>query len=106
MADTSYSDMNAADNRGKAVSTVDLHNGGTVTVSGVLHDGKTIRYTLQPKDAYNLVGKLELDEDGLDRSEARFVKARLAETGDLLMCRHEGFKVEYSTITCARSHVA
>ena len=102
MADTSYSDMSAGDNRGQAVSNVDFCADGVVRVSGVLHDGKAIDYAVDHTSALNIVGKLEVMPDESDEGR-RFVKARFTETGDLLMCRHEGFKVEYSTMSWAQA---
>jgi len=46
MADTSYSDMKAPDNRGRAVSEVQLFDDGQVRVHGVLPDGRQLGYTL------------------------------------------------------------
>jgi len=46
MADTSYSDMKAADCRGRAVSEVQLLDDGKVRVHGVLPDGKQLCYAL------------------------------------------------------------
>jgi hypothetical protein len=44
MCDTSYSDTKAADNRGQAASDVVLHPDGTVSVHGVLEDGRLIAF--------------------------------------------------------------
>jgi len=46
MADTSFSDMKAADNRGSAVSEVQLLDNGEVRVHGVLPDRRELCYTL------------------------------------------------------------
>jgi len=46
MADTSYSDMKAADNRGRAVSEVLLLDDGKVRVHGELPDGRGLCYML------------------------------------------------------------
>lgn len=59
MADTSYSDMKAEDNRGAAASeivVVDVatHHGTIVRVHGVLDNERCIRYTL---DESSLVGR-------------------------------------------------
>ena len=51
MADTSYSDMTAADNRGLAVSDVRLRADGSMEVGGRLHDGERIHYVLTPMSA-------------------------------------------------------
>ena len=48
MADTSYSDMTAADNRGIAVAEVALRADATIDVHGVLRDGQALEYTLSP----------------------------------------------------------
>jgi len=46
MADTSYSDMKAADNRGRAVSEVQLLDNGQVRVHGQLSDCRRLCYSL------------------------------------------------------------
>eukprot|EP00966_Prymnesium_polylepis_P267254 6173728-Prymnesium_polylepis.1 len=55
MADTSFSDMSAADNRGSAVSEVQLLDDGAVRVGGTLHDGREIVYS-KPSSTSPLVG--------------------------------------------------
>ena len=46
MADTSYSDMKAVDNRGQAVSEVQLLADGSIRVHGMLPEGRELGYTL------------------------------------------------------------
>lgn len=107
MADTSFSDMSAADNRGSAVSTIAVMADGTVKVKGETQDGMALQYELPPLDtpasAAALIGRMEpeLSEDGQPNPKRRFVKAGLTQNGelDLLLCRVEGFKVEYSTMS-------
>lgn len=61
MADTSYSDMRAVDNRGAATAEVCVLRDGTVRVRGELEDGRPIAYALKPGvgPADELVGRLE-----------------------------------------------
>ena len=80
---------------------------GTVQVQGTLHDGREIQYTVDPElPPHDLIGAAEPEvlADGTPNVGRRFVKARLAESGDLLMCRVDGFKVEYSTLPYAAAH--
>ena len=103
--DSSFSDMKAGDNRGKALSTISILVDGTVSVRGLLHDEREIRYTIEPSlPLHDPIGCIEpeLEADGTPNTNRRFVKARLVtpsgDSGDLLMCRVDGFKVEYSTL--------
>ena len=99
MADTSYSDMSATDNRGSALSTITVHADGTTTVDGDLHDGNKVEYTLSEGgggkgDRY--VGRLEAPTS--ESEEQYFVKARLR-GGDYLLCHVSGFKYQYKVLT-------
>lgn len=109
LADTSYSDVTAADSRGCAVAEVVLYPDSTVRVLGVLQDASLYDYTLgtgvgKPDE---LVGMAETAEharaaaaaDALDAPpRPRFVKAQLAD-GRYLMCRvTDGFKYSYSQL--------
>jgi len=108
MADTSFSDSTVLDNRGIAVSTIDLYANGDVVVCGVLPEiagvlppAASIAYVLHPPTLYepppyaiDLVGRHEAARAGVAQ---RYVKARLS-SGQLLMCRNEGYKMEYSTV--------
>jgi len=99
MADTSYSDMSAADNRGGALSTITLHADGTTTIDGELHDGCKVEYTLSEGGAGKgdrYVGRLE--EPTSESKERYFVKARLR-GGDYLLCHVSGFKYQYEVLT-------
>ena len=70
MADTSFSDMSAPDNRGTAVSEVQFLEDGSVRVRGSLHDQRTFDYAL-PCSVSPLVGRsLPAFEVPSDRSEA------------------------------------
>ena len=103
MADTSYSDMSASDNRGQALSLVSLRADGTTTITGVLEDGKRkIDYELSEGRIGNngdrIVGRLESTSasPGED-TERYFVKARLV-NGDYLLCHVKGFHFKYKTL--------
>ena len=104
MNDTSYSDMRAPDNRGQAVTDLVLYPSADVRITGRLEDGNAIDYSLGrgigPPD--ELVGQLERSMLA-PRSETgealvRFVKARM-EAGDYLLCRVNGFKVDYTYLS-------
>jgi len=109
MADTSYSEMKAPDNRGQACSTIDVMNDGRIRVEGVLpasvEAGASISYTV-PADEnellYSLVGVVESENqpNGEPTPERRFVKARFGgeRRDELLLCHVDGFKVVYSTM--------
>lgn len=46
MADTSYSDMKASDNRGKAVSEVIVQDTDSLSVHGVTNDEAMVKYVV------------------------------------------------------------
>jgi len=100
MADTSYSDMRTPDNRGSAVSTVDVRADDTVHVAGVLHDGTEIDYMVHSESAgtNELLGYLEpaTMADGTPVHHRRFSKAFLPKSNEVLMCHVDGFKTTYS----------
>lgn len=94
-ADTSYSDMSAANNRGKAVSEVVLREEST-QVRGVLADGRAIAYAVpcpgsEPSQCFV----------GLQLKDQSWIKAKLAEEAekDHLSCRGEGYKLHKSWIS-------
>jgi len=101
MADTSYSDMKAADNRGAAVVEVELRPDGGAYVHGVLHDGTAFEYALSagigpPEE---LVGQLEpAPVSAREGASLNFVKAWLPQAGSYLLCKVDGFKTEYMTL--------
>jgi len=100
MADTSYSDMRAADNRGKAIATVTLRADGTTTVDGELHDGEKIVYTLaqdQMGEGDRLVGRLNVKFAEESDNNDYFVKARLHD-GSYLLCHNKGFLYKYKIV--------
>ena len=106
MADTSFSDMAAADNRGAAVSEVAVLSTGRVHVRGVLQDAREVDYWLTgglPRPS-ELVGKLEPPHEAvMSDLEAgamparRFVKAQLT-SGEYLMCNVNGFMTSYALL--------
>ncbi|KAI9912164.1 hypothetical protein PsorP6_008790 [Peronosclerospora sorghi] len=97
MCDTSYSDVQAPDNRGRAASSVVLEPSGRVLVKGVLEDGKYFEY--------------DPDEDlwvGRWLRDGIMVKARLVdekskgENETYLVFRVENgysYKYDYRTVT-------
>ena len=118
MADMSYSDMKAADNRGEAVAEVQILPDGALRVHGQLHDRRRIAYTLaatrSERRPCSLVGRLvdEWPTDlsvGVLRSTARkwspcggfgetwIIKAWLPDTAEYLLCRVAGFTMHYET---------
>eukprot|EP00966_Prymnesium_polylepis_P323518 7379697-Prymnesium_polylepis.2 len=120
MADTSFSDMSAADNRGCAVSEVQFLEDGSVRVCGSLHDQREFSYAL-PSSTSPLVGRsLPAFEVFSTRSEAStagfsseateqaaldllgerpyFVKAWLDLEQLYLLCNVDGFVVSYVTM--------
>ena len=117
MADTSYSDMQAADNRGRAVSDVRLKAGGQMEVGGCLHDGAAIHYELArpigpPSELIGLFEPPCEPPSGAGRGaaapcaergsetvaeERRFVKARYADS-DYLLCSVNGFQITYEKV--------
>lgn len=101
MADTSYSDMRAEDNRGRAVSEVQLLPDGSARVHGRLPDGGRIDYRLLPGvgPEDELVGQQQAG-DG-----AGFVKAWLPDTQAYLFCCVDGFKYVALTLYTAHSCV-
>jgi len=130
MADTSYSDMRACDNRGSACCEVVLLTDGTSRVHGSMgttctwaveppkaeHEaGGTsasssappavyIDYTLAPAanwPADELVGRLE-PESAIVDGKRRFVKA-LLEDGRFVTCFVDGFLNEYQCLTCSEA---
>ena len=112
MVDTSYSDMRAADNRGTAVSTLDVMKGGTIRVRGRLpqsvEGGECIEYEMSPDPLqmrYELVGTMQPanEPDNTPTANRRFVKARFAQSDRYLLCHVDGFKVEYSTMSDAEA---
>jgi len=96
MADTSYSDMQAADNRGRAIATVSLHPNGETRVKGTRFNESQIDYKLLlDGDEQQLVGCPERPHgDG----KRWFVKAQLL-GGDYLLCNVNGFEVHYDEIS-------
>jgi hypothetical protein len=112
MVDTSYSDMRAADNRGTAVSTLDVMKDGTIRVRGRLpqsvEGGERIEYEMLPDPLqmrYELVGTMQPanEPDNTPTANRRFVKARFAQSDRYLLCHVDGFKVEYSTMSDAEA---
>jgi len=105
MADTSYSDMSAIDNRGLAVSEVQMLADGTAHVHGQLEDGSYIEYELgagvgpsseiiglaEPPPA-QATGSSDAAADG------RFVKAWLPKSDSYLFCRVDGFDYIYDRV--------
>ncbi|TMW66349.1 hypothetical protein Poli38472_004114 [Pythium oligandrum] len=81
MCDTSYSDMQAPDNRGLAASEVILLPDGRVQVHGILPDGKRIDYETQESN----IGRLLRD--------GTMVKAKVVTSADEDPC-YLVFKVE------------
>lgn len=104
MADTSYSDMSAEDNRGEAVSELVLLPDGSARVHGVLHDGTRIDFCLSKNvaDPSEYVGRYEPDGRAGGGGETRFAKAVLCD-GRILMCRVRGFETTYETISKQRA---
>jgi len=102
MADTSYSNMKAADNRGDAVSEVLLLPDGEVRVHGRLEDGTPLDYTLGvgvgPAD--ELVGHIEAEGGEAEgKPPQRFVKAWLPTgKGIYLLCHVDGFRYTYERL--------
>mmetsp|Transcript_38706 Transcript_38706/g.64204 ORF Transcript_38706/g.64204 Transcript_38706/m.64204 type:complete len:670 (-) Transcript_38706:447-2456(-) len=92
MADTSYSDMQQLDNRGNAVSEVQVLPDNTLRVHGRLEDNERILYTLQPTTSQSeLIGLTHTVSN-------RFVKAYLPEKRSFLFCNVNGFKTEYDVV--------
>ncbi|KAG8458321.1 hypothetical protein KFE25_005168 [Diacronema lutheri] len=100
MADTSYSDMKAPDNRGNAAATIEIQ-GTRASVVGQLEDGTPIAYTVFSGDD---ASRAELEQNdvliGGGDFGGWFVKAKLALAGastepSYLLCRVDGFKYEY-----------
>jgi hypothetical protein len=98
-SDSSYSDMTASDNRGKAVSEIVIA-GRRVFVKGVLHDGQSIKYdlSLDRGEGDQYIGKqvpLPDDKDG----NSFWVKAKLENTPsdgrEYILCKVTGFVVSY-----------
>uniref|UniRef100_A0A7S4KMR0 Nudix hydrolase domain-containing protein n=1 Tax=Paramoeba aestuarina TaxID=180227 RepID=A0A7S4KMR0_9EUKA len=101
-ADTSYSDMKAPDNRGKAWSEVVICAEGTI-VHGVLPDENPIYYELLKEEGKNncMVG-LPLRYPS-DRVEGWWVKAQLKRVNPhippmYVLSKVEGFRVSYATL--------
>ena len=98
MADTSFSDMTAADNRGGAVAEVQIRSGDMVRVHGVLQDGTT-RYDYIVQDDLLVgmqepTGRMELSGTEMKMTETagrRFVKAPIEGGKEYLMCHVSGF---------------
>ena len=134
MADTSYSDMSSADNRGSAVCEVCLLRTGHVRVHGRLQDGSELDYTLAPPGMGTrgeLVGRLEpppgsrprerlvqllrrflwcghaaAGSDGDSESvEQYFIKAKL-KSGDVLLCHHDKFLCKYHVMRARDAYKA
>ena len=103
MGDTSYSDMDQADNRGAAVAEVCVGRHGKVRVRGCLHDGREYDYTLAEGNGskHDLVGQAEAASragvDGRGNPQPFFVKAQLV-SGEVLMCNVNGYQVTYHTM--------
>jgi len=117
MADTSYSDMSAGDNRGYAVSEVQFLEDGRVSVHGSLHDQRQLNFSL-PSSSSALVGcslpalplprvrgatyvpgfsPEMLREAVLEALGGKeyFVKAWLEKEQIYLLCNVDGFVVSY-----------
>eukprot|EP00164_Ancoracysta_twista_P007886 GFYU01011287.1.p1 GENE.GFYU01011287.1~~GFYU01011287.1.p1 ORF type:complete len:476 (-),score=136.32 GFYU01011287.1:121-1548(-) len=100
MTDTSYSDFSAADKRGVAHSCVTISdNGQRVDVDGILEDNRAISYGASGVDAkFNdagidkYIGRPLTDKDGF------WVKAKLSEGDQYVICRVDGFKYTYETV--------
>jgi len=104
MNDTSYSDMKAPDNRGRAVSEFILYPSCNAKITGTLDDGAAYEYTLGADSgpADELVGRRELTMHAKRKKNGepiiRFVKAKMT-TGDYLLCHVNGYKYEYEYLT-------
>jgi len=106
MADTSFSDMAAADNRGGAVAEVQVRSGDVVRVHGVLQDGTThYDYIVQDDLLVGMqepTGRMELSGSEVKMTETagrRFVKAPLKHGEEYLMCHVSGFTTKYEMIS-------
>lgn len=96
MADTSYSDMSAKDNRGQAVSEVTVDStGNEVHVHGVIQTGEQIEYCLKLDGEGDPFVGAEVMHD----EKEWFVKAKFEARDDYLISRvWDGYKVDYATI--------
>eukprot|EP00051_Salpingoeca_urceolata_P002000 m.46015 g.46015 ORF g.46015 m.46015 type:complete len:681 (+) comp11823_c0_seq3:72-2114(+) len=96
MADTSYSDMKAEDNRGFAVSDVTVLDRDSTKVQGVIETQEKISYTLSLENLFapqgdQLIGTLLPDDE-----EPRFVKARMVQDeAEYLLCHVKGYTTKY-----------
>jgi len=102
-ADTSYSDITAKDNRGKAVSEV-LIKGKDVFVEGVISSGASIKYQISLNEGQGdpFIGKrVPLPDDKGDN--CYWVKAKLEHIPEnkknYLLCKVSGFVVEYAEMS-------
>jgi len=102
-ADTSYSDMTAKDNRGKAASSVVI-KGKDVSVNGILPNEDKIDYTISLTEGHGdqFIGKrVYYGEEKHDNSF--WVKAKLQEPKDdgknYVICKVNGFVVEYGLMS-------
>jgi len=107
MADTSYSDMKARDNRGDAASVLEIE-GKRATVKGRLQDKEDIAYTVYSgEDARRTDAEGNNELIGKGDFGAWFVKAKLATKPQddpmYLLCHVEGFKYEYQVKTEAQT---
>ncbi|TDH73044.1 hypothetical protein CCR75_000013 [Bremia lactucae] len=99
MCDTSYSDIRAPDNRGSAASEIVVDATGRVSISGVLEDGRHIKYD---PDVDPWVGRWLQD--------GRMVKARLVDdeardTATYLIFHVEnGYEYTYKYLTATELH--
>jgi len=107
-ADTSFSDQDAADNRGKAMACV-LLRGTSLDVNhaviyGVLRDGRHHEARLQT------LGGLEDGKEGdpflgTEFKDGWWVKALVPEASSYLLCRGKGRRVEYRDIERNAMHM-
>lgn len=98
-ADTSYSDMTAPDNRGIAVSEIEILNQDATHVTGVTHDGALIDYSVSLKSMMCGSGdQLVGDSEPATKAARRFVKARLKD-GRFLMCHVKRHDVSYDILS-------
>jgi len=106
MADTSYSDGRAGDDRGNAISTVSLLPNGETRVGGLRHDGSRIEYSLGFDGSGDpLVGKPV--KAGVLRHDGKrfFVKAEMV-GGEYLLCNVEGFAYTYEMLPKEETEMA
>ena len=107
--------MQAEDNRGAAVSEVQILRDGRARVHGRLQDGKRVEYTLGEGvgEEEELVGQvLEPPPPPADAPAdapaptRKFVKAYLPDTDEFLLCNVNGFVTTYDTLPKAEAQRA